>query len=764
MENIKNAYAQMNKIGDELEQRYPMPFDIYLEKVVTGPLQALRNVFQLFHDMMKFYVGGGHDEYPNDPESIHFVNYNFQRLFVDGSDNPFFADRLFANRLINHVEALKQGAQQNKIYIFEGPHGSGKSTFLNNLLAKFEEYTHTEDGILYEIVWRMDKKILTKFRDYQPASGSLVKSSSRIRDGISSDNIPREHFAPFIGEDYFDVPCPSHDHPILIIPKAIRRSFLDQLFDNTEFKWKVLVNKEYDWLFHNKPCTICSSMYDALLRKLGNPAEVLKAVYVRPYRFNRRLSQGISVFNPGDKPTGDDVLDNTMLQNRINGLFHDSNLVKYLYSRYAMTNNGIYALMDIKSHNVERLIELHNIISEGVHKVKDIEENVNSLFIALMNPEDKKNVQDFQSFQDRIEYISVSYVLDMNTEVEIYRNVFGRQIDGNFLPRVLHNFARIIIATRLSPRSEACLEWIGDPNKYKLYCDKNLQLLKMEIYRGVIPAWLSEDDRKRFTAKRRRRIIGESEQEGRAGFSGRDAIKVFNQFYSMHARGDKLITMSMLYQFFTRIRKDLSESVPQGFLDSLVQMYDYTVLQEVKESLYYYNEDQIAKDIQNYIFAVNFETGTTVTCHYTGDRLEISDIFLEGIETRLLGGNKIDRNKRLAFRKDTQKEYTSSTLTQELMVENKSLPQTALYRSLYERYVYNLKEKVLDPFLDNENFRRAIKDYDTEDYKTYDKRIREDVEFLLNNLCAKCEYTEQGAREACIYVIDQDLARKFGRA
>jgi hypothetical protein len=63
--------------------------------------------------------------------------------------------------------------------------------------------------------------------------------------------------------------------------------------------------------------------------------------------------------------------------------------------------------MDIKSHNIERLIELHNVISEGMHKVEDIEESVDSLFLAVMNPEDKKNIKDFQSFSDRIVYITI---------------------------------------------------------------------------------------------------------------------------------------------------------------------------------------------------------------------------------------------------------------------------------------------------------------------------------------------------------------------
>ncbi len=110
--------------------------------------------------------------------------------------------------------------------------------------------------------------------------------------------------------------------------------------------------------------------------------------------------------------------------------------------------------MDIKSHNNDRFTDLHNIISEGVHKVEDIEENVNSLLLAIMNPEDQRNVKEFKSFSDRIEYINVPYVMDVNTEVKIYKNTFGKQIEELFLPRIMTNFARVIISSRLTTRSE----------------------------------------------------------------------------------------------------------------------------------------------------------------------------------------------------------------------------------------------------------------------------------------------------------------------
>ena len=773
LKSIKTAMHNLNQHMSGMEQRGAIAFEEFLNELVANPTVVIRNVFQVFHDMMKAYVGEGLDEYSDDPESIHYVHYDCSKLFVAGSDHPFFADRLFANRLISLVEAWKRGTQQNKIYLFKGPPGCGKSTFLNNLLMKFEEYANTDAGLRYEAVWRFDRKILGGLRDFE--THPVLERLSQLLDGplgdrpdpgasAGSDNSLQgaEAYmaANYLADDFIEVPCPSHDNPMLMIPKQHRREFLDDLFKNNEFKWQLSTEKEYDWVFRDKPCTICSSLYEALLSRLQSPQRVFDMLYARPYRFNRRLGEGISVFNPGDKPLRQNIMSNAILQRRINSLLTDSNQVKYIFSQYAKTNNGIYALMDVKSHNTERLIELHNIISEGVHKVEDIEENVNSLLLAVMNPEDEKNIQGFQSFLDRVEYINIPYVMDLATEVEIYRHIFGKHIDERFLPRVLHNFARVIIASRLNAKSEAMLEWIGDPNKYRLYCDENLQLLKMEIYTGYIPAWLKDEDRKRLTAKRRRNIIAESETEGEHGISGRDSIKIFNQFFSAYAKEDKLINMSDLCKFFTKIHKDVKDLIPTGFLDSLLRMYDYTILQEVKESLYYYNEEQISRDIQNYLFAINFEIGAVETCTYTGQKLEINEEFLAGIERHLLGV-KADSSQRTAFRKASQKEYTTRSLPQEIMVDGLPITASKIYQSMHDRYVYNLKEKVLDPFLENENFRRAIKDYNEEDFKTYDKRIRDDVSYLINNLCEKYRYLEQGAKEVCMYVIDSDLAKKF---
>ena len=758
MRDLSKAMGNLENCRGQLSQSPILSFNEFLQEVIASPQRVIRNVYQVYSDMVDSLVCDGIDEYGDDPESIGFMKYDCAKLFVDDTDRAFFADRLFANRLMRHVDSFKVGAKQNKIYIFDGPHGSGKSTFLNNLLQKFEEYANSPEGCRYEVVWRLKQDHLV---GGVHSLNSLTERLAWVFENEGKPELASEMKCACNADTdlggYFDVPCPSHDNPLLLLPKEIRRQFFDDLFENDEFKWQLFTEKKYEWIFLEEPCTICVSLYRELLKKYHDPYKVLECIYARPFVYNRRLGEGVSVFNPGDKPLTQSVIGNDVLQKKLDAMLAGSKHVSYIYSRYAKTNNGIYALMDIKSHNTERLMELHNIISDGVHKVEDIEERVNSLLFALMNPEDKKLLDDLQAFSDRVEYINIPYVLDLQTEVDIYRENFGKHIDESFLPRVLHNFARVIIATRLRTKSEAMEEWIDKPEKYELYCDTNLQLLKMEIFTGYIPEWLKEEDIAVFTAKRRQRIISESEKDGWKGLSGRDSIKLFNEFYSTYVQDDKLIDMSMLGKYFRKYCKEDRNILPMGFLDSLLRMYNFTVLQEVKESLYYYNEDQISKEIVNYIFAVNFETGSQETCEFTGERIDITEEFFRKLESRLL----IEPRNGASFRNGVQKSYTTVALPQEMLRDGLPITETSLYLHLYEKCIHNLKEKVLDPFLKNENFRRAVKDFELEQFRTYDKKIQSDVVFMIDNLQKKHRYSRQGAREICIYVIDNNLAEMF---
>lgn len=704
----------LNKNIQDYQRLQPVSFDTFLQMLTAFPSRILRNIFQSFHDMVKAHVDEYDEPLGEDRSEPGFTRYDCTRLFVEGSDNPYFPDMLFANRFMRQMEYLRHGAQQNRIYIFHGPHGCGKSTFLNNLLKKFEQYANTEEGLRYEVVWRLNiKKLQEKCHSFPPSAFERwmhyvdTKESENCRDRDPADRFVRIQEGEFI-----EVPCMAHDNPFLVIPKDQRRDVLDELIKNDEFKWRLFTEKEYEWVFTEDTCTVCSSIYHTLLELFQDPGAVFDMLYARPYYVNRRIGNGISVYNPGDQPAKHNLISNQMLQSRINSLFQDSNLIQYTYSHFARINNGVYALMDIKSHNVDRLVALHNIISEGIHKVEHMEERVDALFIALMNPEDKKNLKDFPSFEDRIRYIDIPYVLDWQTEVKIYMDIFGRHIDGSFLPMVLDNFARIIVCTRCKPKSPALNAWIQQPEKYKNFCDDQLMLLKLELFSGNIPKWLDDEDVRRLDGTRLKQIIADSEICGQEGLSGRDAIKIFDEFYSKYAREDRLINMADLCTFFNRVDTRFGKLLPDGFLDCLLRMYDYSVLQQVKESLYYYNEDQIARDIQHYISAATHELNSTAKCIFTGETLHVTDVFLESIENRFMS-EKTDGGARQQVRNDVLKEFTTRALTQEIMIQGKHITETRLFGMLHEKYIHNLKKQVLAPFTANENFRNAIKDFDT---------------------------------------------------
>ncbi len=115
-----NSMHRLSADLRERERRLPIGYWDFYDIVAKHPDGMFRDIFQLFHDMIHNYVPEGVEEY-DESESVGFVNYDFNELFVENFENPFFADRLFANRMINMVNSFRKGTQKNNIFLFEGP-------------------------------------------------------------------------------------------------------------------------------------------------------------------------------------------------------------------------------------------------------------------------------------------------------------------------------------------------------------------------------------------------------------------------------------------------------------------------------------------------------------------------------------------------------------------------------------------------------------------------------------------------------------------
>lgn len=757
----------INNISNERSYKL-IKFEEFLEQIKTQGERIFRNIFQLFHDMIHYYISEVIDEYPGDSESIGFLKYNLDNLFINDTEKPFFADRLFSNRLVNLAKSFRMSSAPNKIYVFKGPPGSGKSTFLNNLLDKFEKYLRLDDGLMYEVVWRIPYDaaagIDSNIRRFENIDGMSFLDGSEHENGKHKKDYNRY----YEGLNYFEVPCPNHDNPFLLIPQQYRPDLLKALIQDENLKKKLFKHKQYQWVLKNEPCTICSSIFDALSERFSIK-EIFSMIYAKRYLFNRKQGIGISVFNSGDELEKDYVRTNETIQNLLNDFFKDSNKVKYIYSSYANTNVGVRALMDLKAKNIQRFLDLHGIISDEVHKVRDIEERIRSLFIVLMNPEDFDNVakqsgQDSKeldtSMKDRLHEILVPYVLDYNTEIKIYTNTFGEQIRLRFMPHVLENFAKTIISSRIKGKSKAIQDWIKDSRAYTKFCDPDFYLLKMDLYTGLIPEWLTKEDRASLKADVRKAIIAESEKDGHQGFSGRESIQIFNDFYTRYSK-KRPITMQHLYEFFMDEHRDLKSKIPKDFLKHLIDLYDYEVLREVKDSMYFFNEEEIRKTILNYLVGITHNVGEVFKNPYLdNEEFQVTEDFLEIVETHLMGYNA-SSYQRAKFRQEVIDEYAAVTLAIEIKAEGKKIEETKQFQDLYAQFTKTARENVLDPFIGNSNFRCAVIEYNTPDFEKYDSKIKHRVSYLYETMQSKYGYSQECTKVAVLYVIDNDLHRKF---
>ena len=341
------TYKALSNLGNKLrnkEIRQPITYDEFLDIAAKKPKHIFRDIFQVFYDMVHYYV----DSMPldnktrqNGSSSVEFEDFNCSNLFENNCDNPFFADRLFINRFLKLTDGFKKGVQNNNIFLFEGPPGSGKSTFLNNLIQKFEDYTKTPEGACYETYWRLDVKKLGGFQRVENLIRKIEDQANDDDEGSDSDKKTMLRLdLESLPHDFVEFSCPNHDHPILLIPKDYRHQFLDDLIKDKAFKEKLFYEKQYEWVFKDIPCTICTSLYTNLLSILGDPLEVLSMVGARKAIFNRQFGEGVSVFNSSD-PIYKGYITSPTIQGMINSLLK-TDKITYIHSNLARTNNGIW--------------------------------------------------------------------------------------------------------------------------------------------------------------------------------------------------------------------------------------------------------------------------------------------------------------------------------------------------------------------------------------------------------------------------------------
>jgi len=117
--SVDQTLELLDKNMADYQRLKPVPFEEFLTILNAKPSQILRNIFQAFHDMIKSYVVEPEETISEEGDQLSFTNYDCSKLFVEGSETPFFTDMLFANRFMkqNGVFEAWGPAKQNLYFL-----------------------------------------------------------------------------------------------------------------------------------------------------------------------------------------------------------------------------------------------------------------------------------------------------------------------------------------------------------------------------------------------------------------------------------------------------------------------------------------------------------------------------------------------------------------------------------------------------------------------------------------------------------------------
>ncbi len=772
---------------NEDDRKTSIPYWEYLHLLQANPDGLLQNIYQTFSKMIEVYLGSGKTVNRNDTEDAGFRRYNGNKMFSDNQPKPFVPSNTFLNRLIEIKKMMTSGIE-NKYYLFMGKQGSGKTSFLDCILRKFEEFTGSEEGMMFAAEYHLPRSIFSKFDDRDKKLADLIAQviKEKEKEDKEHDNVNESADA----SDDVVIKCPYCCHPVTIIPiesngdREFRLNFLADLLKlekrgDIGYSYLLRNSTEYNWVRQWRCCPFCESMYAAIDERINSDDNLkhhtaFDFLKVRRYLPTRRMGYGISVYNLEEPIAVQHNIDNLSDIRRwlTNNLGPD---VFYGFSANYRVANGILALEELKGENAKRFLSMQTVVSNEIEKIDGKDVPIHTLVLVVCNPENFEpisKVPENAPLMARVEKTDIPYPPDLPAEKKIYQIAYDQDWLNDFMPLVVETFALVMVSTRYEKYSQVIKEWLGHKlaNKYIRYSDPDGLILRIALANDDIPFWMKKVDWDLFSKDLRKRFFAELQKAGiDKGIGSRDSIKILGAFHKQKKRENHLLSIKDLLEFFekfpanvSKINGDFNNMIPEGFIECAERYYQYNLLRLVKKAGFQVFPEEIKKQVLHYLFAIFENNNTEKKCRYTGEVVKITEEFIDNIETKLVDGDKGN------FRKEVRRTYNTLTL-HEIGGDHDKIVETELYGDLYKRLFEYQCENCLDDYLKNKNFRRAVSDCHKPEFRiAYDKKLQDEINFIINNLQELKDnddvsfgYTEQSAQEALLYVIDEDLVSVF---
>src|SRR5947209_4628501 len=147
---ILSAIHQQLNLGDYRKKHWEGSFAEYLDIVRENP-GVTRSAYQRLYDMILSH--GTDDVYENKEKITH---YRFFTEFAARHGDAIYGLERPLMHLVNAFKSAAKGyGTERRVLLLHGPVGSSKSTIARLLKRGLEEYSKTDQGMLFSFAWKM---------------------------------------------------------------------------------------------------------------------------------------------------------------------------------------------------------------------------------------------------------------------------------------------------------------------------------------------------------------------------------------------------------------------------------------------------------------------------------------------------------------------------------------------------------------------------------------------------------------------------------
>jgi serine protein kinase len=420
---ILNAIRQQLNLSDYRKKHWEGSFDEYLDIVREHP-EVTRTAYQRLYDMILSH--GTEDVYENKEKITRFKF--FTEFAAQHGDAIYGLDRPLMHLANSFKSAAKGYGTERRVLLLHGPVGSSKSTIARLLKKGLEQYSKTDEGMIFSFCWKGDGTTWHK--------------------------------------------CPMHEDPLHLVPQELRSALLLRIREGHKD------NTLYEVVIQGDLCPFCRQMYNERLAKYdGDWNRMLEEIKAYRLILSEQDRIGIGTFQPKDEKNQDSTeLTGDINYRKIAEYGTDSDPRAFNFDgELNIANRGLVEFIEVLKLDVAFLYDLLGASQE--HKIKPkkfAQTDIDEVILGHTNEPEYRRLQNnefMEALRDRTVKIDVPYVTRLKDEVKIYEKDFNPdRVKGKHIaPHTIEIAAMWAVLTRLVPPKHA-LQWQDATRFHRRQC------------------------------------------------------------------------------------------------------------------------------------------------------------------------------------------------------------------------------------------------------------------------------------------------------